>query len=52
MINLKPTNEKLKKRCVGIVSEITGEPYEVSEKLLEDNQWDIKRTVDSYVKIK
>ena len=52
MINLKPTNEKLKKRCVGIVSEITGEPYEVSEKLLEDNLWDIKRTVDSYVKIK
>ncbi|MCR5458022.1 MAG: hypothetical protein K6F14_08090 [Clostridiales bacterium] len=52
MINLKPTNEKLKKRCVGIVSEITSEPYEVSEKLLEDNQWDIKRAVDSYVKIK
>ena len=52
MINLKPTNEKLKKRCVGIVSEITGEPYEVSEKLLEDNQWDIKRAVNAHMQTK
>lgn len=48
MINLKPSNEKLKKRSISIVSEITGENSEMSEQLLENNQWNIKKTVDNY----
>lgn len=48
MINLKPSNEKLKKRVVGIVSELTGEPQDAAEKLLENNQWDIRKAVSEF----
>lgn len=45
MINLKPTNEKLKQRVIRIVSDITGESAEQAEKRLEENQWEIKKAV-------
>ena len=48
MINLNPSNEKLKKRVVGIVSELTGAPPDASEKLLDENAWDIKKAVCEY----
>jgi len=51
MINLKPTNIKLKQRVIRITSEITGCSEAESEKYLELNDWNIKDTV-SYVQRK
>ena len=45
MINLRPTNEKLKRRMIRIVTEITGESEEESIKLLERSEWDIRTAV-------
>ena len=45
MINLRPTNEKLKRRMIRIVTEITGESEEESIKLLEQSDWDIRTAV-------
>lgn len=45
MINLKPSNKKLKKRMIGIVTEITGCDAETSESLLERGGWDIRTAV-------
>jgi N-acetylmuramic acid 6-phosphate (MurNAc-6-P) etherase len=45
MINLKPTNGKLKQRVIRIVSDITGESAEQAEKRLEENQWEIKKAI-------
>ena len=42
MINLKPTNEKLRKRVIGIVMEITGLSEQNSVTLLEQNNWNIR----------
>ena len=50
MINLKPTNIKLKQRMIGIVCDITGCDAETSEKLLEKGEWDIRTAVDLYKK--
>jgi N-acetylmuramic acid 6-phosphate etherase len=47
MINLKPTNIKLRARVIRIVSDITGLPQAESEKLLEANDWNIKKSVQS-----
>ena len=47
MINLKPTNVKLVKRVISIVSELTGKDNSEAEKLLEDNDWDIKKAVEA-----
>ena len=46
MINLKPTNIKLKARMVRIVESITGLDPAASEQLLEDNGWSIRKAVD------
>lgn len=46
MINLKPTNIKLRKRMIGIVSDIIGTDSETSEKLLEENDWNIRKAVN------
>ena len=46
MINLKPTNIKLKKRMIGIVGEILGTDETVSERLLEENDWNIRKAVN------
>lgn len=45
MINLKPSNIKLKARMVGIVREITGLEEEAAKKLLEENDWSIRKAV-------
>ncbi len=46
MINLRPTNKKLKRRMVGIVSEILGCTSEKAETLLDENGWNIRRAVE------
>ncbi|MBQ9468258.1 MAG: N-acetylmuramic acid 6-phosphate etherase [Clostridia bacterium] len=45
MINLKPSNAKLRARMIGIVKELTGLDEKESERLLEAHQWDIRRAV-------
>lgn len=47
MINLKPTNKKLRRRMIGIVTEILGCTDEKAEKLLEENGWNIRLAVES-----
>ncbi len=46
MINLKPTNKKLRKRMIGIVTEILGCSEEKSEELLEASGWNIRSAVE------
>ena len=45
MINLKPTNIKLKDRMVRIVCDIKECDYETAEKLLNENDWIIRKAV-------
>lgn len=45
MINLKPTNKKLRRRMIGIVDEILGCGDEKAEQLLEENEWNIRTAV-------
>lgn len=47
MINLKPTNVKLRDRMIRIVSDITGYGYDESERLLLENDFVIKKALDS-----
>lgn len=47
MINLKPSNEKLRGRVIRITAAILDCPEAEAEKLLEKNDWDIRKTVDS-----
>ncbi len=46
MINLKPTNKKLRRRMIGIVNEILGCTYDEAEKLLEENGWSIRLAIE------
>ncbi len=46
MINLKPTNKKLRRRMIRIVTEILNCSTEKAEKLLEENGWNIRSTVE------
>ncbi len=46
MINLRPTNKKLRRRMIGIVTEILGCSAEKAEALLEENEWSIRRAVE------
>ena len=46
MINLKPTNKKLRQRMIGIVTEILHCPPEKAEQLLEENNWSIRSVVE------
>lgn len=46
MINLRPTNKKLRKRMIGIVTEILNCSYEKAEELLEKNGWNIRSAVE------
>lgn len=48
MINLKPSNEKLRNRMIGIVSEIFSVDREKSEKMLNECEWNIRSVVDHY----
>lgn len=45
MINLKPTNIKLRDRMIRIVCDILGTDYETSEVRLERNDWNIRKAV-------
>ncbi len=47
MINLKPTNIKLRKRIIGIVCDLTGEESDSAEELLEKSGWEIKKAVEN-----
>lgn len=46
MINLKPSNEKLRGRVIRIVTELTGKDEETAVKYLESNDWEIRKTVE------
>lgn len=45
MINLKPTNEKLRRRVIGIVREISGADEETAVDALEKSDWEIRKAV-------
>lgn len=47
MINLKPSNQKLKARTIRIVSQILGCDLETAEKQLAENDWNIRQAVSS-----
>ena len=47
MINLKPSNEKLRGRVIRITAAILDCPENEAEALLEKNGWDIRKTVES-----
>lgn len=46
MINLKPSNVKLKRRMVGIVSDISGAAEECAEAALDCSDWNIRAAVE------
>ena len=48
MINLKASNEKLKGRQQRIVSDICGVDIETAEKLLSENERNIKKAIEAY----
>ena len=48
MINLRPTNKKLKNRMIEIVSEITKYDAEKSEKLLDECEWSIPKAKEKF----
>ena len=52
MINLSPSNEKLKKRVIRIVSEITDCNEHNAISLLSQNGWNIKKSLESFYKTK
>ena len=45
MINLRPSNKKLKKRMIGIVCDILECDADTAENLLDKNDWNIKKSV-------
>ena len=47
MINLKPSNQKLKARTIRIVGQILGCDPETAERLLAENDWNIRQAVSS-----
>ncbi len=50
MINLRPSNIKLRDRMIRIVRDITGEDYDTSEQLLNDNDFNIRKAVEAHAK--
>ena len=46
MINLNPSNIKLRARMIGIVREIKGCDEDTAEQLLENNNWKIRDAVE------
>jgi N-acetylmuramic acid 6-phosphate etherase len=46
MINLKPSNKKLRERVISIVSEIEHCDRERATALLEENDWNIRKAVE------
>lgn len=47
MINLRPTNRKLRRRMIGIVCELAETDETVAERLLNENGWIIREAVDA-----
>ncbi len=47
MINLKPSNKKLTDRMVRIVQDITDLSYEKAEKLLKENDFNIRKAINN-----
>lgn len=47
MINLKPSNIKLRGRVIRITNEILGCGAERAEELLEQNDWNIRKTIEN-----
>lgn len=45
MINLKPSNIKLKARMIGIVQDILSCSAEEAERLLDENEWNIRKVL-------
>ena len=50
MINLRPSNIKLRDRMIRIVCEITKLPYEDAENLLERNDFVIRKAIEAFEK--
>ena len=50
MINLEPTNVKLRDRMIRIVSDITGMDYEKSENILVNNDFCIRKAISNTLK--
>ena len=48
MINLRPTNVKLRDRMIRILREITELPYDKCEELLEDNEFSLRLALKCY----
>ena len=47
MVNLQPSNVKLRDRMIRITSDITGYPYDGAEKLLEENGFVIRAAINN-----
>jgi len=47
MVDLNPSNVKLRDRAIRIVSELTGATADISRAALEDNEWNVKAAVNS-----
>ncbi len=47
MINLRPSNQKLRDRMIRILGEITNLSYNECEKLLEENEWNLRLALRS-----
>lgn len=50
MINLRPSNIKLRRRMISIVSDITGLETDAAEQLLNENDFVIRKAVESFNK--
>ena len=50
MINLRPTNVKLRDRMIRIVCDMIDVRYEEAERLLEESEFDIRRAAEAYKK--
>ena len=50
MINLRPTNIKLRRRMIGIITDITGLDATAAEALLEENGFVLRKAIDAYNK--
>ena len=48
MINLRPSNIKLRDRMIRILVEITKLPYDDCEKRLESNEFSLRKELDAY----
>ena len=48
MINLRPTNKKLKQRMINIVSSLLDIPNDRAEQLLEENGWIIREAMKAF----